>query len=196
MRRLTLASIFLILISGHGIALEPYKREVNPGIETYVHDYILSKSWHVDCIQITSGRSSGTKWCTLNPTSGEQSARTGIYQIVSGPKLEIWKRKNRPPLLQLGLKLQGPTGTRMAVTAGKTHLTTIQDSGGKDWRWKNEDTQKIARELLKGENVSWELIWPNGQSQSGEVNSMGFQEAWTHSVAFVGHDPLESSAAN
>lgn len=180
-------AIFSLFFSAAGSrGQEIYRQTTNPGIQTFVSEYGISGSWHLECTKQTTGRGAGTRWCMLASTSGARYPATGIYKTNGeGPKIEIWNPSDRQPHAEIGLGYNHSRGVTLALEVGDQSFSKICGSAPGDQRWNTEEVRGILPLLMKGSVVRYRY-----ERVSGKASLSGFTKAWNYAVKFVAYDPL------
>lgn len=157
-----------------------YKQETKKGIHSYVLTYAVSSFWLAKATRKTTGRDTGYKSCSVEPTDGTRYPRTGHYKTISGPDFTIIDSPESGKRLSMGIP-------------GRMRKVTNLRVGSRSFDYESDHFSKVPENealafvplFISESRATWVL-----EGQSLSVNLVGFTDAWNYCTEFIGFDPL------
>lgn len=187
------AAIALVIAGAVGLAtpsyagVKIYLEQEKPGIRTFWTQYGMSGKWLLKCVEQTSGKGAGTKWCALQASSGTIYPRSGIQKPHSlSPQIEIWNDPGRPAEVIIKSSRSQGGGAPYIVEVDKKIFEGTAKGGNRVFL--GMEAKRIVDEMARAEHFSRSFADRRGREYSGSFDLGGFSEALRFSYKFVEFD--------
>lgn len=158
-----------------------YKEETNTGTPTYISMYGVSGYWAIKATKKSS--SSRYRYCSMKPTNGNRSPRTGIFNTIIGPDFSIISDAGRKD--RASMTIPGRLRVKTTLKVGNESFDYVRDHFTKITY---DVVRKFAQLFIEGSRATWIT-----EGKTASVSLIGFTDAWNYCVDFVGFNPLDTT---
>lgn len=185
------AILAMAALSPARAGVDIYATREGGGENTYATQYGRAADWIVACTEQIAGAAPGTRWCSLQPTSGRRFGAAGFFETARGLEVELWRHAADEAVGETALVDLAPVArlaplARYAVECGGVEIPGLGPiEGGRRTAYGGLQAAAVIA-ALSGEEACAVSVVDGARRERIPLSLAGFGEALAHAAAFTG----------